>query len=72
MGRRVTGHKGGRTVRGTRVLRVVLRLGRMDALAVGGYKRSRGRERQRARALCAGPFSRAANLFVREPWTFLL
>jgi hypothetical protein len=44
MGRRETGHKGGRTVRGTRGLRVVLRPGRMDALAVGGYKRSLGRE----------------------------
>jgi hypothetical protein len=70
MGRRETGHKGGRTVRGNRGLRVVLRPGRLDALVVGGYKRSRGRER--ARALCAGPFSRAANLLVREPWTFLL
>jgi hypothetical protein len=47
MGRRETGHKGGRTVRGNRGLRVVLRPGRMDALAVGGYKRSRGRERGR-------------------------
>jgi hypothetical protein len=47
MGRRETGHKGGRTVRGTHGLRVVLRPGRMDALAVGGYKRSRGRERER-------------------------
>jgi hypothetical protein len=47
MGRRETGHKGGRTVRGNRGLRVVLRPGRMDALAVGGYKRSRGRERER-------------------------
>jgi hypothetical protein len=47
MGRRETGHKGGRKVRGTRGLRVVLRPGRMDALAVGGYKRSRGRERER-------------------------
>jgi hypothetical protein len=46
MGQRETGHKGGRTVRGNRGLRVVLRLGRMDALAVGGYKRSRGRERE--------------------------
>jgi hypothetical protein len=46
MGRRETGHKGGRTVRGTHGLRVVLRPGRMDALAVGGYKRSRGRERE--------------------------
>jgi hypothetical protein len=47
MGRRETGHKGGRTVRGNRGLRVVLRPGRMDALPVGGYKRSRGRERER-------------------------
>jgi hypothetical protein len=47
MGQRETGHKGGRTVRGNRGLRVVLRLGRLDALAVGGYKRSRGRERER-------------------------
>jgi hypothetical protein len=47
MGRREMGHKGGRTVRGTRGLRVVLRPGRMDALAVGGYKCSRGRERER-------------------------
>jgi hypothetical protein len=46
MGRRDTGHKGGRTVRGNRGLRVVLRPGRTDALAVGGYKRSRGRERE--------------------------
>jgi hypothetical protein len=29
-------------------------------------------ERERARALCVSPFSRAANLLVREPWTFLL
>jgi hypothetical protein len=27
---------------------------------------------ERARALRAGPFSRVANLLVREPWTFLL
>jgi hypothetical protein len=46
MGRREMGHKGGRTVRGNRGLRVVLRPGRMGALAVGGYKRSRGRERE--------------------------
>jgi hypothetical protein len=44
MGRRETGYKGWRTVRGNRGLRVVLCPGRMDALAVGGYKRSRGRE----------------------------
>jgi hypothetical protein len=46
MGQCETGHKGGRTVRGNRGLRVVLRPGRMDALAVGGYKRSCGRERE--------------------------
>jgi hypothetical protein len=67
MGRRETGHKGGRTVRENRGLHVVLCPGRMDALAVGGYKRSRGRETERARALCVGPFSRAANPLVREP-----
>jgi hypothetical protein len=44
---------------------------RSGALAVGGYKRPRGRERERER-LCGGPFSRATNLLVREPWTFLL
>jgi hypothetical protein len=27
---------------------------------------------ERARDLRVGPFSRAANLLVREPWTFLL
>ena len=35
MGRREMGHKGGRTARGNRDLRVVLRPGRLDALAVG-------------------------------------
>jgi hypothetical protein len=48
MGRRETGHRG-RTARGNRGLRVVLRPGQMDALAVGGYKRSHGRERERER-----------------------
>jgi hypothetical protein len=44
---------------------------RSGALEVGGYKRPRGRVRERER-LSASPFSRAANLLVREPWTFLL
>jgi hypothetical protein len=48
MGRRETGHKGGRTARGNSGLRVVLRPGRLDVLAVGGYKRSRGSEGERA------------------------
>jgi hypothetical protein len=42
---------------------------RSGALAVGGYKRPRGRERGTLRVV---PSSRAANLLIREPWTFLL
>jgi hypothetical protein len=42
---------------------------RSGALAVGGYKRPRGRERGTLRV---APSSRVANLSVREPWTFLL
>jgi hypothetical protein len=44
---------------------------RSGALAVGGLQASAW-ERERGGALCVGPFSRAANLLVREPWTFLL
>jgi hypothetical protein len=36
---------------------------RADALTVGGYKRSRGRER----ALCVGPFSHAATFSCESP-----
>jgi hypothetical protein len=42
---------------------------RSGALALGGYKHPRGRERETLRVV---PFPRAANLLVREPWTFLL
>jgi hypothetical protein len=38
---------------------------RVDALAVGGYKRSRGRER--ARASCVSPSSRAATFSYESP-----
>jgi hypothetical protein len=41
---------------------------RADALAVGGYKRSRGREREPVRQ----PVLPRGNLLVRGPWTFLL
>jgi hypothetical protein len=58
--------KGGRTVRGNRSLRVVLRPGRMDALAVGGYKRSRGRERERGREPYASARSPARPTFPYE------
>jgi hypothetical protein len=36
-------------------------------LQASAWERARARER-----LCGGPFSHAANLLVREPWTFLL
>jgi hypothetical protein len=41
---------------------------RADALAVGGYKRSRGREREPPRQ----PILPRGHLLVRGPWTFLL
>jgi hypothetical protein len=42
---------------------------RADALAVGGYKRSRGRERE---SLVRQPVLPRRHLLVRGPWTFLL
>jgi hypothetical protein len=44
---------------------------RSGALAVGGLQASAW-EREREGALRVGPFSRATNLLIREPWTFLL
>jgi hypothetical protein len=41
---------------------------RVDALAVGGYKRSRGRGREPVRQ----PVLPRGHLLVRGPWTFLL
>jgi hypothetical protein len=41
---------------------------RADALVVGGYKRSRGREREPVRQ----PVLPHSHLLVRGPWTFLL
>jgi hypothetical protein len=41
---------------------------RADALAVGGYKRSRGREREHVRQLVLP----RDHPLVRGPWTFLL
>jgi hypothetical protein len=57
MGQRETEHKGGKNSKG-KLQPSCCPAPRADALAVGGYKRLRGRER--ARALCVGPFSRAA------------
>jgi hypothetical protein len=46
---------------------------RADALAVGGYKRSRGRETKREGAsLVRRPVLPRGHLPVRGPWTFLL
>jgi hypothetical protein len=60
--------KGGETAKGKPATSVL-------SCAQVGCACSRGLQasaRERARALCGGPFSRAANLLVREPWTFLL
>jgi hypothetical protein len=62
MGRRETGHKG-ETIRGIAVSCCLVP--RADALAVGGYKCSRGRERERA--LFVSPSSRAATFSYEGP-----
>jgi hypothetical protein len=65
MGRRETEHKGENSKGGTTAS--CCPVPRADALAVGGYKRSRGRERERARALCVGLFSRATTFSYESP-----
>jgi hypothetical protein len=68
MGRRETEHKGGKDSKGEPAAFVL-------SCAQGGCACSKGLQAfawERERALCAGPFSRAANLLVREPWAFLL
>jgi hypothetical protein len=67
MGRRETEHKGGNS-KGEPAAFVL-------SCAQGGCACSRGLQAfawERERASCASPFSRAADLLVREPWTFLL
>jgi hypothetical protein len=44
---------------------------RADALVVGGYKHSRGTERE-SESLVRRPVLPRGHLLVREPWTFLL
>jgi hypothetical protein len=68
MGRRETEHEGGRNSKRGNQRPSCCPAPRSGALAVGGLQAS-ARERER---LSASPFSRAANLLVREPWTFLL
>jgi hypothetical protein len=72
MGRRETEHEGGKKGDGQKrgnPQPSCCPVPRSGALAVGGYKRPRGRERETSRVV---PFPRNANLLVREPWAFLL
>jgi hypothetical protein len=64
MGRRETKHKGGRNSKG-KPRPSCCPAPRADALAVGGYKRSRGREREGA--LHVGPFSHATTFSYESP-----
>jgi hypothetical protein len=69
MGQRETEHEGGKKQAKGKPAAFVL------PCAQVGCACSRGLQAfawERARALCAGLFSHAANLLVREPWTFLL
>jgi hypothetical protein len=61
MGRRETEHKG-ETIRG--ITASCCPVPRADALAVGGYKHSRGRERE---SLCVSPSSRVATFSYEGP-----
>jgi hypothetical protein len=70
MGRRETEHKkGGETAKG-KPAAFVLSYAQVGCACSRGVTSVRVGEREGA--LCVGPFSRAANLLVREPWTFLL
>jgi hypothetical protein len=71
MGQRETEHKGGKKRQRKNPRPSCCPAPRSGALVVGGLQASAW-ERERVGALCIGPFSRAANLPVREPWTFLL
>jgi hypothetical protein len=72
MGRRETEHEGGRNRQWGNPWPSCCPAPRSGALAVGGLQAS-ARESERERERLFGiPFSRAANLLVREPWTFLL
>jgi hypothetical protein len=70
MGRHETEHKGGKNSKGEPAA-FVLSHAQVRCACSRGLQ-AFAWERARARALCGGPFSRAANLPVREPWTFLL
>jgi hypothetical protein len=63
--------KGGRNRQKGKLAAFVLPCAQVGCACSRGFQASAW-ERARARALCAGPFSRATNLLVREPWAFLL
>jgi hypothetical protein len=73
MGRRKTEHEGGKkqAKRETRGLRVALRPGRVR-LQYGVTSVCVGERERERETYASARFSRAANLLVREPWTFLL
>jgi hypothetical protein len=75
MGRREAEHEGGKKQAKGKPTAFVLPCAQVGCACSRGLQAfvwERERERERARALRVGPFSRAANLLVREPWTFLL
>jgi hypothetical protein len=71
MGRREMEHEGGKKQAKGEPAASVLSYAQVGCACSRGLQAS-AREGARARALCGGPFSRAANLLVRESWTFLL
>jgi hypothetical protein len=69
MGRRETEHEGGKKQAKGEPAAFVLPYAQVGCACSRGLQVSAW---ERERALCAGPFPRAANLLEREPWTFLL
>jgi hypothetical protein len=69
MGRRETEHEGGKKQAKGKPAAFVLPCAQVECACSRGLQAFAW---ERERALCVGPFSRAANLLVREPWTFLL
>jgi hypothetical protein len=72
MGRRETEHEGGEEIgKKGKPTAFVLSCAQVGCACSSGLQASAW-ERERERLIHAGPFSRAANLLVREPWSFLL
>jgi hypothetical protein len=69
MGRHETEHEGGKKQAKGKPAAFVLPCPQVECACSRGLQAFAW---ERARALRVGPFSCAANLLVREPWTFLL